>query len=458
VHPLRVESVAWIVERKDVLAAFFGLLALLGYVRHVRRPGAGSYLVTTLLFVLGVMAKPVLVTWPLLMLVLDAWPLGRFRAAAAGEPPGWGRRRAAAARLLLEKAPWFALSAVAAVFTFVAQSKGGAVIAADEPPGARLLNVVWAYGAYLAQTLWPPDLAAYYPFVNWTLLSPPVLASALLLAALTWLAWSSARRRPWIAAGWCWYLISLVPMIGIVRVGGQSMADRYTYVPLIGPVAAVVWLAGEWARNARRQAAAAAAVVAATLVLGWMTRLQTAYWLSDTALFTRMGEVVPGNYAGYYGLGLVHHERRDAAAAERYYRLSIARNGLYYQPRIKLARLYLENERLDEAEVAFRQALALDPDDAMAQSVFGLLLHRRGKPAEAAEHLGEAVRLAPDLPEAHNNLGVVLSELGRTGEAATSFRRALALKPGFAEARANLEAVLSVEGAGAPGERGPHAP
>ncbi len=395
VHPLRVESVAWIAERKDVLAAFFGFLALLAYVRHVRRPGTGSYLITTLLFTLGLMAKPVLVSWPLLMLVLDAWPLGRFAPTGRGGKSASGSRRAATGRLLLEKAPWFVLAAIVSVFTFVAQSKGGAVVVPDELPGQRILNILWAYGAYLGKALWPTNLAAFYPLEHRSFFSPSVLCSVLLLTAITCTAKVSAGRRPWIAAGWSWYLISLVPMIGAVRVGWHSMADRNTYIPLIGPAIAMLWLIAGWANGPRRRAIAAGGVIAITLVLAWMTRIQATIWLSNAALFTHMVEAVPGNYIGFYGLGVWYHEQGDVAEAERNYLRSITSNPRYYESRIKLARLYLESGRLVESEKAFRLALELEPDDAMALSVFGLMLHKQGNLEEAAEHLRKVVDLSP---------------------------------------------------------------
>jgi len=230
-HPLHVESVAWIAQRKDVLSAFFFLLMLSAYLRYARSPSRGRLAAVTALFALGLLAKPMLVTAPFVLLLLDFWPLGRFGGAhpdpgtlPAGHPPAVGVRRA-----VLEKVPLFLLSALSSVVTVVAQSRGGAMVPADALPfGARAANALVACAAYLWKTFWPAGLAVYYPHTKGELPAWKIAGAAALLSALTGIAVREARRRPYLAVGWLWFLGMLVPVIGLVQVGGQAMADRYT--------------------------------------------------------------------------------------------------------------------------------------------------------------------------------------------------------------------------------------
>ncbi|HEY6000299.1 MAG TPA: hypothetical protein VI078_13500, partial [bacterium] len=252
-HPLRVESVAWVAERKDVLAGLLGAATLLLYARHVRRPSPRRLVAVTAAFALGLMAKPTLVTLPLLLLLLDWWPLGRLRAAST----------APRARLILEKAPLLALSAASCVVTYLAQARQGAMVGAEVfPIGDRALNALSSYGAYLGKTLWPAALAPFYPHRGAGLAPATALLLATLLAGICAAAWTLRRRCPWLLCGWLWFLGALVPMIGLVQVGLQGMADRYTYLPSIGLALASSWAllppgAGGGRAGAARTAAAA---------------------------------------------------------------------------------------------------------------------------------------------------------------------------------------------------------
>ena len=438
VHPLRVESVAWVSERKDVLALCLGLLALLAYDRYARRAGVARHVAVTVALALGLMAKATLVVWPLLMLVLDAWPLGRLPLARADRP----RLLRAAAALVREKLPWVALCAAASFFTYFAQAHGGTVTFDAQPLGFRLTNAAWALTAYLRAAVWPADLVSYYPFRERALSDPAVLGSLLAATAVTLLVVRRARRAPWLAAGWCWYLAALVPVIGLVPIGSHAMADRYTYVPLLGPVIALCWAlpGGRAALPGGRRGAAAAAAVAVA-VLAAMARAQTAHWKDDVTFFTRLNALVPDNPVGYNALGYVQVRAGRHDEAERLFLESLRRNPRYYQAHLFLARLYQGTGRAAEAREHYRRALELDGRDASVQSTLGLLLLEDGKPAEALRHLEAVVFLEPELAEAHNNLGVALARLGRTAEAAAHFERAVGIDPAFHEARANLEAL-----------------
>jgi hypothetical protein len=291
VHPLHVESVAWIAERKDLLSTLLGLLAALAYLGHLRRPRPVAHALALCLFALALMAKPMLVTLPLLLLVLDVWPLGRL-----GGPAG---RRAALRRLVVEKAPWAALSLGSAAITLSVQSASGAVRPGDVfPVSERLANALVSGVAYAGAALWPARLAVYYPHPGGSLPAWQGAVAAALLAAASAAAWRAARRRPHLAAGWLWFLLSLAPVIGIVQVGTQARADRYTYLPLTGLFVALAWSlprAARAPRSARRTAASAAAVVA---LLALAARIQTAYWRDSLTLLGRALDVVSDGHPG----------------------------------------------------------------------------------------------------------------------------------------------------------------
>ncbi len=401
-HPLRVESVAWAAERKDVLSAFFGLLACGAYLRFARRPGPGRYLAVALLLALSLLAKPTFVTLPLLLLLLDWWPLGR---AGRGADP------ARAGRLLLEKAPLFALAAATAAMTFYAQTVG---VTSYVTPGLplRLANALVAYGLYLRASFWPAQLAVLYPY-------PPeghplwlVLVSAAALAGISAIVVRSARRRPALAVGWLWYLAALLPMIGLVQVGGQTHADRYTYLPHVGLALALVWSArGVFPGNARWRGILAAVAVAA---LATAARAQTALWRSGVELFRHTAAVTRDNYVILNNLGLT-------LTAE---------------------------SRAEEAIPVLELALRVKPDYPNASYNLGLAYASSGRCREALTWFLRALRATPYDADTHYYVGLCLLDAARYREAADHFRRVLLLKPSHARARAQL--AIALAGGGAP--------
>jgi protein O-mannosyl-transferase len=460
-HPLRVESVAWVSERKDVLSGFFGLLALLAYARyaHGRRqkaegrrqnpatpntqPAPGTtfhvsrftfhaslfYLLALFFFALGLMSKPMLVTWPFVMLLLDYWPLGRMQNAASSDRqhaprtthPVSGltpqsqianRKSQILFPLLLEKLPFFALAAAASVVTFLVQKQAGAVMGTERlSVGARVVNALISYGRYLGKLFWPAGLAVYYPHPGHWPLGKVALAGGMIVG-LSVLVWLQRRRHPCLLVGWLWFVGTLVPVIGLVQMGAQAMADRYTYLPSVGALILTVWGAYELTRRCRYPALALSVAGGAAIILCLaLTRQQIGYWKNSEALFRRALKVTENNALAHYGLGVALDEKGQ----------------------------------LDEAIRQLQEALRLNPDNADVQYNLGVAFFQRGRTAEAIRQFQETIRLKPNRAEAHNNLGTALGIQGQTDEAIRQFEEALRLKPDYAEARKNLAIVLATK-------------
>jgi Tfp pilus assembly protein PilF len=442
VHPLHVESVAWIAERKDVLSAFFGLLTLAAYLRYLRRPGTGRFLSVLLLYALGLMAKPMLVSLPLLLLLLDYWPLGRWPGSApsAGAP---GRPRLAAAwPLLREKLPLAALAAASSALTVLAQSRGGSVISlAARPLAQRAGNAVVSLADYLSLTAWPAGLAVYYPHPGAGLPSWKIGLSLGFVALVTALAVAARRRLPYLAVGWGWYLVTLLPVIGLVQVGDQAMADRYTYLPLIGVFTAVAWGGASLARHTAARTALAALGIAAVLACGVAARGEAVRWRDGYTLFSRALAVTRDNWAAHNVLGGILSGRGDAAGAEEHYREVVRIRPTFPEGHNNLATVLAGQGRVDEAFPHYREAIRLNPRYAEPWFNMGLDLAGRGATADAAGALEEAIRRRPAYPKAWYLLGVQKERLGRTAEAAVCYRQALRYQPGMPAAVARLSGL-----------------
>ncbi|MGP8248183.1 MAG: tetratricopeptide repeat protein [Bryobacteraceae bacterium] len=436
-HPMHVESVAWVSERKDVLSAFFGMLALWLYVRYAEAPTVRRYLWVALAFALGLMAKPMLVTFPFVLLLLDYWPLGRLKW-----PPKWAVLRP----LLWEKAPLLALAAIDSVLTFDAQRNFGAVVALGSMPfSARLANVAAAYVGYLGKAVWPADLAVLYPVHG----VPAEMAAgaAVLMLALTGGAVWAARRRPYVLVGWLWYVGMLVPVIGLVQVGVQSMADRYTYVPFVGLSIAVVWGVDDLVRNhpALRKAAAGVAMLAVILLAAVAYR-QAACWKDSETLFEHTLAVTQGNYIIQNNLGVVLSDEGKHQEAVAHFQRALAILADYVAAHGNLGHEWMKMGNFEKALPELNETLRLAPTNSGAQDNLGVTLAAGGRLEEAREHLEKAVRLAPANPEPHSNLCYVLGRLGRADEAIAQCREALRLKPEFPDADYNLGNALAAQG------------
>ncbi|MGD0060626.1 MAG: tetratricopeptide repeat protein [Verrucomicrobiia bacterium] len=409
VHPLHVQSVAWVAERKDVLSGLFWMLAMGGYARYVEQPTRGRYAAAVGWYAMGLMAKPMVVTLPFVLLLLDYWPLGRTRWAPSVVDHHAPLRFGA---LVREKVPFFALAAVSCGVTIWAQHSGGAISSLERLPlGPRMANAVVSYVRYMKETVWPSGLAVFYPYRAW---SPEtvVVAGAILMAVSGVVIWR-ARREPYLAVGWFWFLGTLVPAIGLVQVGGQSMADRYTYLPLIGLFIMLCWSVPARAIERRnRKVIAGVAAAAAVMACAALSRVQVRYWKDSETLFRRALDVTRDNWLAQDGLGVVLEQ----------------------------------SGRIPEAIGHLEQALRIKPDFPEAQCNLGIALGQAGRIPEAIGHLKEALQIKPDFAEAHYNLGVALMATGRMPEAIEQFEQALRINPNYAEAHCNLGIALGQAG------------
>ncbi len=441
VHPLRVESVAWVSERKDVLSIFFGLLTLWAYPSYARAPSVRRYLAVASLFALSLLAKPTLVTLPFLLLVLDWWPLGRWQHGAA-----W--------RLVREKVPLLALAAASCVVTIRAQSEGTVESLAEFPPSVRAANATTAYMAYLSKTVWPVNLSPFYPYATGyteggSRVVMETAACSLLLAALTAVAVVLRRRAPYVLAGWLWYLGTLVPVIGLVQVGGQAYADRYTYFPQLGLLVGACWAAADLARPL----AVAAGVAAVAIALAAVCWDQQAIWHDSLALWTKALEVFPGNPTFLMNLGEALEEHGRLAEAERCYRQSLQTVPDSAVLHTHLGILLSREGKDEAAEPELERACRLAPRSASAHTFWGHVLFRLGKLEEAVKRYDEAVGLAPGDARVFCDLGLAETARGNLDRAANCYRTALELQPDLPEAHLRLGGILIRQGHEEPGLR-----
>jgi Flp pilus assembly protein TadD len=448
VHPLHVESVAWVSERKDVLCGLFWMLTLAAYLRYARAPRPGNYALTLFLFALGLMAKPMAVTLPLALLLLDFWPLGRLaRRVGAG-----GSARPAPfapGRVLLEKAPFLALACASAFITYQAQASGKAMYLMTKTTlGVRLGNALAAYAQYLAATVLPVSLAAIYPYRESGPTPATVAGSLALLTALSVTAVVLARRWGFVAFGWLWFLATLVPVIGLVQVGFQSHADRYTYLPLIGPFVALAFGAWGLARTRRRGAAAfglaAAAIVALLSTLAWR---QAGTWHDTVRLFGHAVEAVPDNWPAQHYLGnALVAAGRTAEGIDRYQEALRVKPD-HVDSYVMIGRAYRLQHRLWEALAALTRAREMNPASATTLDELGMVLEQLGRSEEAVASFEQAIRLDPRNPEPYFNLGLAHLSRGDREAALRVGRSLMAVSP----ARAGDLVRLTGPGGGSTG-------
>ena len=415
VHPLHVESVAWITERKDVLSTLFWMLTMWAYVAYVRRPGRARYLLAAVSFALGLMAKPMLVTLPFVLLLLDVWPLGRLRLGGL-RARGSGLRTQDSGRLLWEKLPLFGLAGAGGIVAFITQQQAGAVSNLQVySPGLRVGNALVSYVAYIGKMFWPARLAVLYPFPD-SIPAASVAGAVALLAVVSFVVLRLAARRPYLAVGWLWYLVTLLPAIGVVQVGVQAMADRFTYVPLVGLFIVVAWSVPDAlaARSVTRRVAVPVVAVLVVLACARTARAQVAYWKDSVTLWTRTTELT-----------------LDMDA---------------YHAHMSLGAVLRDQGRLDEAAGHFGEAVRLNPGSAESHNDLATVLQRQGKVDQAIVHYREALRLQPALAEVHNNLGAVLAGQGRFDEAIVHFSEAAHLKPDLEIAHVNLALAFARTG------------
>jgi tetratricopeptide (TPR) repeat protein len=433
-HPLHVESVAWVAERKDVLSTFLEMVALLLYLRYAEKETTKRYLLMFVAFACSLMAKPMLVTFPFILLLLDYWPLRRLRW-----PPRWPRDR----RIAVEKVPLLLISLVVSALTMVAQKNYGAVTSFSAMPLAnRILNAATAYVTYIKQALWPVKLGVLYPTAD----PAPSTAQFSLLALLivTAVALARVRKMPYFFTGWFWYVVMLVPVIGLVQVGAQSRADRYTYVPLVGLTVAIVWATGDWLE--RHQAFKRTFVVATAAVLLAFTAVtwrQVAYWKDSRTLFEHTIAVTERNYIMKNNLGVILAQSGDNWHAMIEYMAAMDINPNYAEAKGNMGNTLLRIGNIMGARPLLQEAIRLKTDFPMAQLDMGIVEARRGSYESALRHLNEALRQAPEDPEVHSNLCYVLEHMGRLDEAIARCREALRLRPNYPDAEYNLRNSLA---------------
>lgn len=445
-HPMRVESVAWVSERKDVLSTFFGLLALWSYTSYAREAksrarAVGWYLLSLAFFAAGLLSKPMLVTWPCLMLLVDYWPLSRF--AASGRAFELQRFR----RLLLEKTPFFAFSIAISVATLLAQHAAGAVAkVSDIPFGPRLTNVAVGYIEYLLKLAWPENLAVLYPYVRTQPLIKVAMALVLIIG-VSCLALFQRRQRPWFAFGWCWYLVTLVPVIGLIQVGNQFIADRYTYVPSIGILVIAVWAGAEiTAAHPCLRLPAVLASGAAMIACVFSSQAQVMLWQNTETLFRHTLAVTRNNYIACNNLGFFYAEHGAFEAAKKYYRLALEIKPDYQSAYNNLGCVLVTQGRLEEAATNFEAALRADPMFADALCNLGSIDSKLGRHEAAGVRYREALRINPNHVGAHRGLAVVLEAKGDFEAAAVQYAEICRLRPEDTHARVDLGRTLIVQG------------
>jgi Flp pilus assembly protein TadD len=453
-HPLHVESVAWVTERKDVLSTCFGLLALAAYLWYVERPGVLRYLPVAIALALSLMAKPMLVTLPALLLLLDYWPLGRLRIGAAGdppprEPPAVVPAPASLRLVLSEKLPLVALAIGSAVMTAIAQHRGGAIESLENVPlGLRAANAVVSYVRYLGLTVWPEGLAPFYPYPRDGLPWWRVAAAAALLTVVTLLALAARRRSPYLAVGWLWFLGTLVPVIGLVQVGQQALADRYSYFPIVGLFLMAVWGLGALAGQRRAVAAVLATVcLAALATCAALTWRQTGYWLDSRTLWQHTLRVTSDNYLAESNLGAAClFIRGTPQEAEAHLREAVRIRPDYWRAWSRLGIALDKQGRTARAIDCYSRSLRLQPEQPTARNNLAIDLAKEGRLEEAIAELGEATRLDPEFAAGYENLAGALARAGRRDEAIEAWRKAIRLAPNEARYHRALGALLRERG------------
>jgi Tfp pilus assembly protein PilF len=429
IHPMHVESVAWVAERKDVLSGLFWCLTILAYGQWVQTRRIVWYASSLLACALGLMAKPMLVTMPFVLLLLDFWPLGRVAnlRPEQSKPPANGHPWT---RLLVEKVPFFVFSILSSAITLIGQKEAGGVVeTAAIPMTSRLLNAVIAYGTYLLKFVWPTNLSVFYPYPDTFPLWKVVLSIAV-LAGITAVAVYRWRTMPWIVTGWFWFLGTLVPVIGIVQVSERAMADRFAYIPYIGLYIVVAWtvptLLPHRPRYGRVIGMFAVAICSAFALTA---HAQVRHWQDSVTLFNQAINATTRNYIAHINLGEALQARGKTEDAVRQYRLALEIKPHHPKAHNNLGVSLVKQNRLDEAIGHYRSAIASKPDHETAHHNLGLAYFRKKDTKQAIPHYEKAVQLKPDYAEARVNLGLALVAENRLDEALNQFRQATVINP-----------------------------
>jgi len=459
-HPLHVESVAWVSARKDVLSTFFWMLTTWSYAAYVEKSGAGRYAMVFFFYALGLMSKPMVMTLPLILLLLDYWPLNRYR-------------RSSCYRLIGEKLPLLVLSLPVLWLTFAAETQAGALAEiVSFPLDIRIANALSSYAHYICQMFWPVRLSVFYPHpVQYSLLNVTINGLLLLVVSVATIRW--AERFPYLPVGWLWYLITLAPVIGLVQIGSHARADRYTYIALIGLFIALVWLGNEAVRKMpRHKFIGGLAGLALLAVMSMWSASQVAVWKDSKTLFRHALKVTTGNYLAHGNLGAalfnagqideaINHlklainlradltdvrvnlgmallVKGDVEEAFRYMQSVLDANAMHEKANLTMGLVRAKQGDHGKAIEYYRKALGINPRRFETHYNLGLSLAGQGRYLEATDNYRQALAFRPDFAEGYNNLAIALAILGRKEEARTYFLRALSIKPDFAEVKDNL--------------------
>ncbi|MBM4104516.1 MAG: tetratricopeptide repeat protein [Planctomycetes bacterium] len=445
-HPMHVESVAWVTERKDVLSTFFLLLTLAAYAGYVKRPSVFKYIISLIFFALGLMAKPMLVTLPLVLLLLDYWPLNRFAALQPVKTAGGKSPKSAAVpngrviwyRMLIEKIPFLALAALSSGITFIVQNgaiKDVTTLSLEN----RAANIFLSYSRYMGKLFWPQNLAVFYPFDAHHFSFLQIALCAILLLSISVFVIRFGRTQRYLPVGWLWFVITLIPVIGLVQVGGQAFADRYTYIPYIGLFIMIAWglpeLCSKWPyRNATLGVTAALVLTA----LGIGTYRQAGYWNNSITLFSHANEVTKNNFIAHNNLGAFYSNLCRWQEAIEALKQSIRIYPEYARAYNNLGAAYGGLGCNQEAIEAFKQLIRLKPNDAGAHYNLGNAYANLGLWQEAIEACKQAIQIKPDYAKAYNTLGAAFGSLGRWQETIEACKQAIRIKPDYTEAYYNL--------------------
>jgi tetratricopeptide (TPR) repeat protein len=446
-HPLHVESVAWVAERKDVLSTFFWMLTMWAYVRFVSRPKIASYLLVVVFFALGLMSKPMLVTLPFVLLLLDYWPLDRFQLTKRNEEKTLqqlsdriGDRRTSAFNLIAEKIPLFVISAVSSIVTYVVQQIAGALEGMEVLSlKLRIANALVSYVSYIDKMIYPIRLAVLYPHPCNSLPIWQVIVSLLIIAFISTIVIYTAKRRRYLAVGWLWYLGTMVPVIGLVQVGSQAMADRYTYLPSIGIFIMIAWGAAElfakWRYRKIGLGLLAGLLLTAILLC---TRIQVRYWQNSLTLAGHALKVMKNNCVihNLYGCAMLEKEQLDQAIVHFKEALRIDPN--YFNARTNLGSVFLKQGKLDEAIANLTEAMSLRKDKPEVYYYLGLAYTKQDKYDLAVQNYNKALLIKPDYPDVHFYLGAIYCSQRKIDLAITHWTKAVKLKPDFDNALNNL--------------------
>jgi Flp pilus assembly protein TadD len=455
-HPLNVESVAWVTERKNLLSTIFWLLTMVFYVRYSRKPGLARYSLVVTFFALGLMAKPMLVTLPFVLLLLDYWPLGRFPIQQVDSDTRTetvnatipASQRTTYVSLILEKVPLLILSVLSVSLTSLSVQRSGILISTTlVPMKLRIANGIVSYARYIGKLIWPQELAVFYPYPSMVPLWQSV-GAGLLLTGISFLVIRAWRKLPYLCIGWFWYLGTLIPAIGLVQAGQwPAMADRFTYVPAIGLFVMLAWsiphVLTKWRYRRIGLALVAGAVLAASMILTW---IQLHHWKNSVTLFQQALKVTANNYLAYNNLGNVLDREGKVNQAIDHYVKALQINPNFPSAHYNLGYALSRQGKIDEAIAHYSKALQINPDSAGTHNNLANVLEGQGKIKEAVFHFSRALELKPDSAEVHFNLGNALARQGKLDEAQEHFSRALEHRSEYAEARNSLGVILARKG------------